>query len=107
MTISEAHWDATSEHWAVAADEPFVAEGRLPLRVERSALSRYGDDRWVLAPLQRDHQGSVSLNWLGFTEPLRDSWRRAGWLLVNMPTPVELLDRVRTNRVEWPSPPLG
>jgi hypothetical protein len=104
VTTPAAHTASPPQQWSVAAEEPFIAEGRLPLRVDRSTLSRYGDRRWVLGPLQRDSQGSVSLNWLGFAEPLRESWRRAGWLLVNMPTPVELLDRVQATRVEWPSP---
>jgi hypothetical protein len=88
----------------VEPDEPFVTEERLPPRVARAGISRYGEDRWVLAPLQPDHQGSVALNWAGFRAPLRAVWRWAGWLLVNLPTPAQLLDRVRTARVPWPSP---
>lgn len=83
----------------VTADAPFLMEGNTPADVDPSQISRFGDDRWHLWPLcHRPHGRSLSVNWASFPSPLRDPFRRAGWALVNLPTPQELLERPQTHR---------
>jgi hypothetical protein len=50
-----------------------------------------------------EHQSITTLAWDAFPECLRTSFRRAGWALVNLPTPEELLERAWTQRVKWVS----
>lgn len=93
------------ESWAVHDDDPFATHARLPDGISTDALSRFGDQQWYLSTLsQRNIEPSQMVNWDLFPEPLRASFRRAGWALVNLPTPAELLERSATCRVEWPRP---
>lgn len=48
----------------------------------------------------RHHEAGRSFNWRTFPEPLRQAFKRAGWALVNLPTPSELLERAATARAE-------
>jgi hypothetical protein len=90
--------------WAVAADEPFIRPERWPAGTAAATLSRYGDRRWVLDGLGLNgHSNGCSVNWDRFPGPLRESFRRAGWVFCNLPTPEELLDRAEGRRIEWPS----
>ncbi len=50
-----------------------------------------------------EHQSVTTVAWDAFPECLRVSFRRAGWALVNLPTPEELLERAWTQRVKWVS----
>ena len=94
-----------SEGWHVHDDDPFAGPGRLPEGASAEDLSRFGDSRWYLSALsQRSSEGSQVVNWDLFPEQLRASFRRAGWALVNLPTPAELLERAATRRAEWPRP---
>lgn len=93
------------ESWHVHDDDPFATPDRLPDGVAADAVSRFGDHRWYLTPLsQRNTAVSQTVNWERFPAPLRASFRRAGWALVNLPTPAEMLERAATSRVEWPRP---
>ena len=88
----------------VAAHEPFVGPSRQPADCDPATLSRYGDSRWVLDGLGLGgHSNGRSVNWDRFPEPLRESFRRAGWVFCNLPTPEELLDRADGRRVRWPA----
>ena len=90
--------------WLLLFDEPFLTAERLPAGVDARSLSRFGDDCWNFGPLFADHQRGKSVIWDRFCAPLREGWRRAGWVMVNLPAPHELLDRVGTSRRAWPSP---
>ncbi|MFI6031578.1 hypothetical protein [Amycolatopsis magusensis] len=92
-------------HWPIGADEVFLRPDRQPPGTDDAALSRYGASRWVFNVLGVNaHSGGKSVNWTRFPEPLRESFRRAGWVFCNLPTPEELLDRADARRVRWPSP---
>ncbi|MFC9837915.1 hypothetical protein ACFVKB_29530 [Rhodococcus sp. NPDC127530] len=52
----------------------------------------------------RRAESSKTVNWAALPGTLRESFRRAGWALVNLPTPAALLHRAATARVEWPAP---
>jgi hypothetical protein len=94
-----------SEGWHVHDDDPFAGPGRLPEGASAEDLSRFGDPRWYLSALsQRSSEGSQVVSWDLFPEQLRASFRRAGWALVNLSTPAELLERAATRRAEWPRP---
>ena len=105
MTHARPHTDsAATGFWPVAVDEPFIRPERWPESTDPTTLSRYGDNRWVLDGLGINaHSNGRSVSWDGFPEPLRESFRRAGWVFCNLPTPAELLDRAEGRRIEWPS----
>ncbi len=93
------------EGWHLHDDEPFARPERLPDGARLEELSRFGDSRWYLSTLsQRSTEPSQVVNWELFPLALRASFRRAGWALVNLPTPSALLERSATRRVEWPRP---
>ena len=105
MTTQPNALEHPDEDWHVRHDDPFATQDRLPDGVSTDDLSRFGDQRWYFAVLsRRKTEVSKTVNWTAFPEPLRESFRRAGWALVNLPTPDELLERAATCRVEWPRP---
>ena len=54
---------------------------------------------WDLSPLaRREHEPARRINWDLFPVALRGSFKRAGWALVNLPTPEALLERAATCR---------
>lgn len=88
--------------WTVLSTDPCIAADRIhdPDR----AISLYGDDRWDISALG----APVSIRpnpilWERFPEELRETFRRAAWLIINTPTPAVLLERQGTNAVEWAS----
>ncbi|MBF6302846.1 hypothetical protein IU459_35775 [Nocardia amamiensis] len=89
--------------WVIAADEPFVRPDRLPERTRGQQVSRFGDPIWNLDPLSsHNHSATWTLNWELFPERLRETGRRAGWALVNLATPEEVLEGSGSiNRVKW------
>ena len=93
------------QDWPIEDDDPFISPHRLPGATALGQVSRYGAARWDLALLSTgDHQKTVSLAWDPFPLDVRPSFRRAGWALVNLPTPEELLERAWTKWVKWISP---
>lgn len=93
------------QEWPIEDDDPFISRHRLPGGTAPGQVSRFGAARWDLALLSTgDHQKTVSLAWDPFPPDVRPSFRRAGWALVNLPTPEELLERAWTRRVKWISP---
>lgn len=57
-------------------------------------LPRFGDSRWQLAALDHGASGrSQAVNWEGFPHGLRAGFMRAGWAVINLPTPDVLLNR--------------
>jgi hypothetical protein len=89
--------------WPVHEQDPFLSGERLPAGLDPQAISRFGDSTWDLSPLGAPSRATESLNLERFWEPLRDSFRRAAWALVNLPIPEDLLARAGSNRVRWPS----
>ncbi len=89
--------------WHVPASAPFAGTDRLPEGTSPAGLSRYGDATWDLSPLsRRQHEPARQINWDLFPVPLRASFKRAGWALVNLPTPEALLERAATCRARQP-----
>ena len=95
----------SGQEWPIGDDDPFISPHRLPGGAIPGQVSRFGAARWDLTVLSTDaHQSAVSLAWDPFPPAVRPSFRRAGWALVNLPTPEELLERAWTMRVKWISP---
>jgi hypothetical protein len=89
--------------WHVPAGASFVCPDRLPDGTSAANLSRYGDATWDLSPLsRRQHEPARRINWDLFPVALRASFKRAGWVLVNLPTPEALLERAATCRTRQP-----
>jgi integrase len=95
-----------ASRWPIGDDEPFVAADQIPADVSAHSLSCYGAVKWNLSPLLSDaHASAVVVSWDRYLDPgLCASMRRAGWCLINLPTPEELLERKATSRVLWHSP---
>jgi len=90
--------------WHVPPDAPFAGTGRLPDGVSPAGVSRFGDATWDLSPLsRREHEPARRVNWDLFPVALRASFKRAGWALVNLPTPDVLLERAATCRARQPA----
>lgn len=88
----------------VSASAPIASGQRLPPGTDPAGLSRFGEDRWDLSPLsRRHHEVGRAINWAAFPEDLRPGFKRAGWALLNLPTPDELLERAAASRAEHPS----
>lgn len=105
MTPSLAASDQTNETWPIRPEDPFATTDRLPESTDPDQVSRFGDQRWNYTVLgRRRSEASQTVNWEALPETLRESFRRAGWALVNLPTPAALLNRAATSRVEWPAP---
>jgi hypothetical protein len=87
--------------WHVQSGDPFLASERTPAGVDPAGLSRYGAERWILGALnRRAHRNNNSINWALCPQPLRETLRRAGWLLINQPTPDVLLEQASRSRAE-------
>jgi integrase len=85
----------------VSHDEPSILPSRIIVDLP---VAPFGADRWPLAGLGVPPSvPNPTLDWALFPEPLREGFRRAGWLLVNAPTPEHLLSKRGGNTVEWPS----
>lgn len=97
---------APAPEWPVGDDDPFVTPDRFPAAVPARSVSRYGALQWNLSMLQSDaHAAAVTVSWDRYDDPgLCSAMRRAGWCLINLPTPQELLERKATSRVLWRSP---
>jgi len=90
--------------WHLPPDAPFAGTGRLPDGTSAAGVSRYGDATWDLSPLsRRQHEPARQVNWDLFPAALRASFKRAGWSLVNLPTPDALLERAATCRARQPA----
>ena len=105
MTTSPAAIRQADQTWHVRPEDPFATADRLPEGINSDQVSRFGEQRWNYTALSRRRsEGSKTVNWAAFPETFRESFRRAGWALVNLPTPAALLNRAATARVEWPAP---
>jgi integrase len=92
------------QEWHVTATAPIISGQRMPPGTDPAGVSRFGEDRWDLSPLsRRHHEAGRAINWAAFPEGLRAGFKRAGWALLNLPTPAELLERAATARAEHPS----
>lgn len=89
--------------WRAQNDDPFLIPERIPHDVDPNSLSRYTDQRWDFSPLEGPGVMGHSLNLERFGEPLRESFRRAAWALVNLPIAEALTERPGSNRVRRPS----
>jgi hypothetical protein len=77
-----------------APSTPVLPADRVRPGIGESELPRFGDLRWQLATLDHSASGhSQAVNWEGFPISLRAGFMRAGWALINLPTPDILLRR--------------
>lgn len=87
--------------WRVPSpDEPSIISQRV--HVPGATVAAFGASRWPLTPL--GSPASVKpglLTWDRFPEHLRESFRRAAWLLINTEAPEITLDRSGSSGVEW------
>ena len=75
-------------------DTPVFAADRVRPGTREADLARFGDLRWQLAVLDHGASGrSQAINWQGFPVSLRAGFMRAGWAVINLPTPEILLRR--------------
>src|SRR5467141_1494573 len=101
MTIAALASVPGGQAWHVTATAPIASGQRLPPGTDPAGLSRFGEDRWDLSPLsRRHHETGRAINWAAFPAGLRAVFKRAGWALLNLPTPAELLERAATARAE-------
>ena len=86
--------------WTVEPNDPAIKPDRV--QDPGSPVPLYGADKWNLGPLGTPAAVKTgTLIWTRFPEPLRESFRRAAWLLINTPLPEALLDRDKSNAIEW------
>ncbi|MDT5026509.1 MAG: hypothetical protein QOE61_2935, partial [Micromonosporaceae bacterium] len=77
-----------------SSDTPIFPIDRAQPGTREADLSRFGDLRWQLAVLDHSASGrSQAVNWEGFPASLRAAFMRAGWAVINLPTPEKLLHR--------------
>jgi len=75
-------------------DTPVFAVDRARPGTREADLARFGDLRWQLAVLDHGASGrSQAVNWESFPVSLRAGFMRAGWAVINLPTPEILLHR--------------
>lgn len=75
-------------------DTPVFPADRARPGTHEADLPRFGDARWQLAALDHGASGrSQAINWEGFPHALRAGFMRAGWAVINLPTPDMLLNR--------------
>lgn len=83
--------------WTVEPNDPAIKPDRV--QDPGSPVPLYGADKWNLGPLGTPAAVKTgTLIWTRFPEPLRESFRRAAWLLINTPLPEALLDRDKSKR---------
>jgi len=62
--------------------------------IREADLPRFGEPRWQLAALDHAESGkTLGINWEEFPSSLRAGFMRAGWAVINVPTPGVLLHR--------------
>lgn len=72
---------------------------------DRLALSRFGDDRWILTPaIFEDHTKAVSLNFRPVPAPWRLEVKYYVWQLLNLPGPEACAIPVANGSPHSPSP---
>jgi integrase len=75
-------------------DVPVFPADRARPGTRESDLPRFGELRWQLAALDHGASGrSQAVNWEGVPVSLRAGLMRAGWAVINLPTPEILLHR--------------
>lgn len=75
-------------------DTPLFSMDRARPGTREDDLPRFGDLRWQLAVLDHSAAGrSQAVNWESFPRSLRAGFMRAGWAVINLPTPEVLLHR--------------
>lgn len=100
MSEPALHTVDTGPFRVPAPDEPSITPARV--HVAEATVAAYGDPRWPLTPLGSPAAVKPGvLTWERFPETLRESFRRAAWLLINTEAPEITLDRSGSSGVEW------
>jgi hypothetical protein len=85
--------------WTVAWDAPSVVASRA---VTKDPVAPFGNNAWPLGALGIPPSVvNPTVTWSRFPGPLREAFRRAGWVLVNKPTPDHLMSASSRSTVEW------
>lgn len=86
--------------WSVGPDDPAIQAHRV--HDAQHTISLYRDGRWDLRPLGGPPGSSPrAIIFDGFPESLRETFRRAAWLIINTPTPAVMLERPGSCAVEY------
>jgi hypothetical protein len=77
-----------------ASDTPIFPLHRARPGTAEAGIPRFGELRWQLAALEHGQSGRTqAVNWETFPASLRVGFMRAGWAVINIPTPTVLLRR--------------
>jgi hypothetical protein len=77
-----------------ALDTPIFPLHRARPGTQQGDIPRFGQLRWQLAALEHGQSGrTLAVNWETFPALLRTGFMRAGWAVINIPTPAVLLRR--------------
>lgn len=96
--ISAATTDPTVV--ALSDSDPIIVDTTRIAPAHTEPISRVGDSRWDLVPLLHKPTvaGSQSINFDTFPLAFRSAAKRLVWLCVNVPTPIEDLERPTATR---------
>jgi len=85
---------------AMSDSDPIIVDKTRIAPAYSEPISRFGDNRWDLAPLLHKPTvtGSRSINFDTFPPPFRSAAKRLVWLCLNVPTPIEDLERPTATR---------
>lgn len=100
MTEHARHAAGSTPWRTPSPDQPSIIPTRV--HVPDAAVAAFGASRWPLAPLGSPAAVKPGvLTWDRYPENLRESFRRAAWLLINSEAPEVTLDRSGSSGVEW------
>ena len=85
---------------AMSDSDPIILDKTRVAPTYTEPISRFGDSRWDLAPLLHKPTvtGSRSINFDTFPPSFRSAAKRLVWLCLNVPTPIEDLERPTATR---------
>ena len=80
--------------------DPIVSDASRVVPAQRSSLAVIGDSRWDLTPLvhKKTVAHDLSINFDTFPPAYRSTAKRLVWACINLPTPVEELERSASTR---------
>ncbi|MCV7286395.1 hypothetical protein H7J87_13765 [Mycolicibacterium wolinskyi] len=100
MTSSAQPEFAATPYRLPSPGDPSIIAQRV--HTSEAAVADFADSRWPLAPLGAPAAVKPGLlTWERFPEQLRESFRRAAWLLINTEAPEVTLDKSGSSGVEW------
>ncbi|WP_435278725.1 hypothetical protein [Rhodococcus yananensis] len=100
MTTNLSAVTATTAAVSLSDSDPIILDKTRIAPSHAQPISRVGDNRWDLAPLLHKPTiaDSLSINFDTFPPCFRSTAKRLVWLSVNVPTPIEDLERPTATR---------